>query len=76
MRGINAQKAYYKCILLLCAKCPTWNGNDGQKPPKADKISTFGELFLACGTILVRLYFFAPAKSFNHCHRTDFLSND
>ena len=27
MRGINAQKAYYKCILLLSVKYLSWSGN-------------------------------------------------
>lgn len=28
MRGINAQKVYYKCILLLSVKYLSWSGND------------------------------------------------
>lgn len=44
------------------------NGNDGQKPPKADKISTFGGFFLVCGIILALkfsiLYFLACGALF------------
>lgn len=28
MRGINAQKVYYKCILLLPVKYMSWSGNE------------------------------------------------
>ena len=28
MRGINALKAYYKCILLLPVKYMSWSGNE------------------------------------------------
>ena len=28
MHGINAQKAYYKCILLLPVKYMSWSGNN------------------------------------------------
>lgn len=28
MRGINALKAYYKCILLLPVKYMSWSGNN------------------------------------------------
>ena len=32
MRGINALKAYYKCILLLPVKYMSWSGNNKQIP--------------------------------------------
>lgn len=32
MRGINALKAYYKCILLLPVKYMSWSGNDISHP--------------------------------------------
>ena len=32
MRGINAQKVYYKCILLLPVKYMGWSGNEVSHP--------------------------------------------
>ena len=32
MRGINAQKVYYKCILLLPVKYMSWSGNNDETP--------------------------------------------
>lgn len=32
MHGINAQKAYYKCILLLPVKYLSWSGNEVSYP--------------------------------------------
>ena len=32
MHGINAQKAHYKCILLLPVKYPSWSGNEVLHP--------------------------------------------
>ena len=32
MRGINAQKVYYKCILLLPVKYMSWSGNEVSHP--------------------------------------------
>lgn len=32
MRGINALKAYYKCILLLPVKYMSWSGSSSTQP--------------------------------------------
>ena len=34
MRGINAQKAYYRCILSLPVKYLSWSGNNTRKAEK------------------------------------------
>lgn len=45
MRGINALKAYYKCILLLPVKYMSWSGNNKQSPENCVIMRFSGLLF-------------------------------
>ena len=45
MRGINALKAYYKCILLLPVKYMSWSGNNKQFPENCVIMRFSGILF-------------------------------
>lgn len=46
MRGINAQKVYYKCILLLPVKYLSWSGSKQKNPRKLRYNAVFGDLIL------------------------------
>ena len=56
------------CMILHLNRRRLSSGNDGQKPPKADKISAFGGFFLVCGIIMALkfsiLYFLACGALF------------
>ena len=50
MRGINALKAYYKCILLLPVKYMSWSGNKQKNPRNLLFCVIFGDLFCLLST--------------------------
>ena len=51
MRGINAQKVYYKCILLLPVKYMSWSGSNKQTPENC-VIMRFSGIYLSKGNAL------------------------